>query len=99
METYYVYILSNTNHTVFYTGLTSDIERRVWEHQNKIYATAFTKKYNITKLLYYEVFHSKDDAYYREKQLKKFNRTKKFNIISAMNPNWIDLSINFLTKN
>ncbi len=88
--TYYVYILSNKHHTVFYTGFTDDIARRVWEHKNKIYK-GFTSKYNCDKLLYYEEFNNKEDALHREKQMKKYKRDWKFNLINSINPEWKDL--------
>jgi putative endonuclease len=90
MDKFYVYLLSNKHHTVFYTGFTDDLERRVYEHKNKL-LKSFTNKYNIDKLLYYEEFTSADDAKHREKQLKKYTREFKFNLINSMNPEWKDL--------
>jgi putative endonuclease len=90
MDKFYVYLLSNKHHTVFYTGFTDDLERRVYEHKNKL-LKSFTNKYNIDKLLYYEEFTTADDAKHREKQLKKYTREFKFNLINSMNPEWKDL--------
>lgn len=87
---YYVYIMTNKNNTVLYTGVTSDLKGRVWQHRAKLIA-GFTKKYNINKLVYYEVL---EDAYYaisREKQLKSGSRQKKLNLIDNMNKEWKDL--------
>lgn len=89
--TYYVYILSNKHHTVFYTGVTNNIARRTYQHKNKV-NKGFTSKYNCDQLLYYEEFSFIKDAIAREKQLKKFRREWKFELISRKNPEWIDLS-------
>jgi putative endonuclease len=75
-----VYILVNTHHTVFYTGVTVDLYSRVTEHKEKLYPFSFTAKYNVSKLVYYEVFHSIEGATAREKQLKKYFKTKKSSI-------------------
>jgi len=74
-----------------YIGVTNNLERRVLEHKNKL-NDGFTKKYGCTRLLYYERFDFIDEAIRREKQLKKWRREKKENLISDMNPEWIDLS-------
>lgn len=95
MEKFYVYLLSNKNHTVFYTGFTNDLFRRITEHKEKL-LPGFTKKYNIEKLLYYEVFASPDEAKHREKQLKKYTREFKYNLINSINPTWRDLYEDFL---
>ena len=90
---YYVYILSNSNHTVLYTGVTNDLERRCFEHKKKIHK-GFTKKYNIDQLLYYEVFESIDLAILREKQIKGYSREKKKGLISEFNSSWVNLFVN-----
>jgi Predicted endonuclease containing a URI domain len=69
MKQYYIYILTNQYHTVFYVGVTNNLIRRVYEHKNKL-VKGFTSKYNINKLVYYEVFSDVRDAIYREKQIK-----------------------------
>ncbi|MEQ8550085.1 MAG: GIY-YIG nuclease family protein [Cyclobacteriaceae bacterium] len=86
-----VYILTNAHHTVFYTGVTSDLIPRIYEHKNKVYPKSFTARYNIQKLIYFETFHSIEEAINREKQIKKYRREKKFNLINQLNPNWRDL--------
>ncbi|MFA0964055.1 GIY-YIG nuclease family protein [Roseivirga sp. BDSF3-8] len=90
METYYVYIISNVHHTVFYTGFTSDIFRRTSEHRNKI-RKSFTAKYNCCKLLYYEEFDNAADALHRERLVKRYKRAFTYNLINSMNPEWEDL--------
>jgi putative endonuclease len=86
-----VYLLTNTNHTVFYTGVTSDLLSRVTQHREKHYPTSFTSRYNIFKLVYFEVLPSVEEAIIREKQVKKYSRKKKFVLIEGMNPEWRDL--------
>jgi len=92
----YIYILTNNNHNILYTGVTSNLGNRVFEHRTGQYKTSFTHKYNVTKLLYYEEFVSIEDAIFREKQIKAGSRQKKLNLINGLNPEWKDLSDNFL---
>jgi len=87
---YYVYIMANRSRTL-YTGVTDDLVRRVYEHKNKL-IEGFTKKYNITKLVYYEVTNDVLVAIQREKQIKGWLRRKKITLVTAMNPEWKDLS-------
>ncbi len=87
---YYVYIAANKSNTVLYTGITNSIERRMWEHTNKMSAS-FTARYNICKLLYYEVFHKPAEAIAREKQIKGGSRKKKIDLITKKNPNYRNL--------
>ena len=87
---YYIYILSNETNTVIYTGVTNDLKRRVFEHKEK-FVEGFTKKYNISKLVYYEVCQDVMGAIYREKQLKGLSRLKKNKLIAQFNPYWQDL--------
>lgn len=87
----YIYLMANKNDTVIYVGVTSDLEKRVYEHKNKM-IDGFTKKYNVNKLVYYEVFDRIEDAIAREKQIKSGSRMKKLNLIKAMNPEFKDLS-------
>jgi putative endonuclease len=94
MQKFYVYLLSNKNHSVFYTGFTNDLFRRISEHKLKL-LSGFTKKYNIDKLLYFEEFAIADEAKHREKQLKKYTREFKFNLINSINPEWRDLYDDF----
>lgn len=91
MKQFYVYILGNWTGDVLYIGMTNNLERRVYEHKQKL-ASGFTQKYNIDKLLYYEVYEQAPDAIQREKQLKNWRREKKILLIEKSNPNWTDLS-------
>jgi len=87
---YYVYIMTNKNNRVLYTGITNDLKRRVYEHKEKFVA-GFTKKYNVSKLVYYEVFEDPENAILREKQIKAGSRQKKINLIETINKEWRDL--------
>ncbi len=91
---YYVYILTNSRHTVLYTGVTNDLQRRVWEHKNKT-GSAFTKRYNVHELVYYETGDDIKLAIAREKQIKAGSRQDKIDLINSLNPEWQDLSDNF----
>jgi len=82
--------MTNKKNKVLYTGVTNDLAKRVYEHKSKI-VDGFTKKYNLNKLVYYEVFEDAYNAIAREKQIKAGNRQKKINLISKMNPAWNDL--------
>jgi len=90
-KTYFVYIMTNQYNTVLYTGVTGDLLRRVYQHQNH-FVPSFTSKYHIHKLVYYEIFGEIDEAILREKQIKAGSRRKKLNLINTMNPDWKDLS-------
>ena len=87
---YYAYIMTNKRNTVLYTGVTNDLTRRVYEHKEKL-IEEFTGKYNITKLVYYEVFDDAESAISREKQIKAGSRQKKVDLINRMNRQWQDL--------
>ena len=87
---YYVYILSNWNNKVIYIGMTSNLERRIYEHRNKI-LPRFTSKYNVNKLVYFETVNDVTTAISREKEVKKWRREKKNTLIESMNPNWEEL--------
>jgi len=87
----YVYIMTNKRNTTFYTGVTSDFAGRVWAHKNKL-VEGFNKRYNINKLVYYEVFDDIKDAIAREKQIKAGSRKKKIDLIKSINPDFKDLS-------
>lgn len=87
---YYVYIATNQRNTVLYTGVTSNLIKRGFEHKTKPIAS-FTAKYNINKLVYYEIFDDVNDAIRREKQIKGGSRKKKIVLIQSMNPKWEDL--------
>ena len=87
---YYVYIMTNKHNNVVYTGITNNLKRRVYEHKEKLVG-GFTKKYNITKLVYYEVFDDPENAIFREKQIKAGSRQKKIDLINSLNRKWLDL--------
>ncbi|NCP04543.1 MAG: GIY-YIG nuclease family protein [Deltaproteobacteria bacterium] len=88
---YYVYLLTNKNDKVMYIGVTNNLERRVHEHKTKM-VPGFTEKYNVTKLVYFEETHDVRAAIAREKEIKKWRREKKNNLVVAVNPEWKDLS-------
>jgi len=90
MRQYYVYIMTNRSKTL-YTGVTNDIERRVYEHKQKL-VDGFTKRYNLTMLVYYETTDDVRSAIRREKQIKGWLRRKKVMLIESVNPEWRDLS-------
>lgn len=90
-----VYIMTNKYNTVLYTGVTSDLPRRVTEHKERKGRT-FTGRYLATKLVYYELTERIDDAIAREKQLKGGSRQRKIDLINSINPEWRDLSTDFL---
>jgi putative endonuclease len=94
MRQYYVYILTNKTNKVLYIGVTNNLVRRIFEHKNKS-VEGFTKKYNLSKLVYYEVTNDIYSALEREKQLKNWHRDWKINLINNFNPVWADLSENF----
>ncbi|QSE98563.1 GIY-YIG nuclease family protein [Fulvivirga lutea] len=86
-----IYILTNMNNTTLYVGVTSDLYSRLIEHKEKKYSTSFTSRYNLNKLVYFESFHSIEEAIDREKQLKGGSRKKKVDLIDSSNPDWRDL--------
>ena len=88
---YYIYILTNYEETTFYIGVTNNLARRIYEHQNKL-VEGFTSNYNLNKLVYYEMTENIESAILREKQLKKWHRQWKINMIKEFNPNLEDLS-------
>ena len=90
MSSYYIYIVTNSHNNVLYIGVTNDLTRRIYEHKNKI-QKGFTRKYNLNKLVYYEVYGDIKDAIAREKQIKGWKRQKKDELINFMNPLWNDL--------
>ncbi len=89
---YYVYILTNKNNTVLYTGVCHNLMRRIWEHKYKVNPKSFTARYNINKLVYYECFSDIKAAIAREKQIKGWLRIKKIALIESVNKEWKDLS-------
>jgi putative endonuclease len=93
MNQYYVYIMTNRSRTL-YTGVTNDLERRVYEHKEKL-LPGFTSKYNISNLVYFEMTEDVNTALRREKQIKGWLRVKKIALIESVNPKWEDLSFRF----
>ncbi len=89
-KTYFVYILTNKHHTVFYTGVTNNLGRRIYEHREKL-IEGFTEKYSVSKLLYYEEFEDINYAIEAEKRIKKYKRAWKWNLINSINPKHQDL--------
>ena len=90
-KTYYVYMLTNWNNRVIYLGVTNNLERRLYEHKNKL-VKGFTEKYNVNKLVYFEETQDISSAIPREKEIKKWRRDKKNELVKEINPNWEDLS-------
>lgn len=86
-----IYILTNKHNTTLYVGVTSDLYSRIMEHREKKYPRSFTAKYNINKLVYFELFHSIEEAIAREKQIKGGSRKKKVDLINSVNSKWADL--------
>lgn len=90
MKQYYVYLLASKRNGTLYIGVTNDLARRVWEHKNNI-IEGFTQKYNVHKLIYYEIAADVDIAITREKQMKKWRWQWKIELIEKSNPEWKDL--------
>ena len=88
---YYVNLLTNWNHRVMYVGFTNDLKRRIYEHQNKL-VKGFTEKYNVKKLVYFEETSDVISGLAREKEIKKWRREKKNDLVIRVNPEWDDLS-------
>lgn len=86
----YVYILASKKHGTLYIGVTSDLQKRIWQHKEKV-VVGFTQKYGVDKLVYYEIFDDMANAIMREKQMKKWNRDWKIKRIEETNPDWDDL--------
>ncbi len=89
-RSYFVYIMTNKNNTVLYTGVTNDLKRRIWQHKEKVF-DGFTKNYNATKLVWYELFDEVSSAIAREKQIKAGSRQRKIDLVNSLNKDWRDL--------
>ena len=89
---YYVYIITNWSNEVMYIGVTNNLKRRMLEHKNKL-VEGFTKTYNVKKLVYYECTSDVVSAIKREKQLKKWSRAKKNQLVESKNPDWIEIEV------
>ncbi len=92
---YFVYIATNARRTVLYTGVTNDLQRRIWQHRNGE-GSAFTKRYRINRLVLYEHFREIEAAIAREKEIKGKRRSVKEALITAQNPGWEDLAVSVL---
>jgi putative endonuclease len=90
MNQYWLYIMTNANNTTLYTGVTNNLQRRVWAHKNGT-GSKFTSKYKITKLVFYESFARIYDAIAAEKRVKAGSRARKITLIESINPQWHDL--------
>jgi len=90
-QSYYVYLLTNWNDKVMYIGVTNNLERRLYEHKHKL-VKGFAAKYNVNKLVYFEETSDVNSAIEREKEIKKWRREKKNNLVMSINPEWKDLS-------
>ena len=86
-----IYIMTNKHNTTLYVGVTADLHSRITDHREKIFPKSFTAKYNLDKIVYYELFHSIEEAIDREKQIKAGSRKKKEALINVLNPEWKDL--------
>ncbi len=91
---YSVYILSNKKNGTLYIGMTNNLDRRIFEHKNKL-IEGFSKKYDLNILVYFEVYQYVNDAILREKRLKNWNRQWKINLIEEDNPKWNDLALDW----
>lgn len=94
---YFIYLLTNWNNKLMYVGMTNNLERRIYEHRNKL-VDGYTKKYNIYKLVYFEETSDVMAAISREKEVKKWRREKKNDLVNAVNPGWKDLSVDWAGK-
>ena len=89
---YYVYILTNYSRTVLYTGMTNDLERRIFEHKQKLNPKSFSSKYQVSLLIWFETHNDVNEAIRREKLIKRWKRIWKIDLIEKENPKWVDLS-------
>ena len=94
-QRYFIYIITNKTNTTLYTGMTNNLIKRIWEHKQKK-VNGFSKKYNLTKLVYYELFEAPIEAIQREKQIKAGSRKKKERLIYSINPEYNDLYASLL---
>ena len=86
----YIYFMSNRYNKVLYVGITSNLIKKAWEHKKKV-VDGFTKRYNLNKLVYYEIYDDIETAINREKQIKSWPRKRKIELIHSLNPHWDDL--------
>ncbi|AEH01467.1 GIY-YIG nuclease family protein [Lacinutrix sp. 5H-3-7-4] len=88
---HYIYIITNKKDGVLYIGETKNLKKRIYQHKNKVHPTTFSARYNLDKLVYSEEFETKEEAKLREKQMKKWNRAWKIELIEEQNAKWLDL--------
>ena len=93
IKIWYVYIATNYTNSVFYTGITNDLKKRIWEHRQELDKKSFTSRYKIYKLIWFEEFTNPSEAITAEKKIKGLRREKKLNIIKRLNPNFKDLNM------
>jgi len=98
MKKSFVYFMTNKNNTIIYVGVTSNLEKRVYEHKMKLFG-GFSSKYNCNKLIYFEEFSDINYAISREKQLKAGNRKRKEELVNSLNSNWFDLAEDWILNN
>jgi putative endonuclease len=91
MKAYFVYMMTNRSRVVLYTGITNGLERRLWYHTHTS-SRSFVKRYKVDRLVYYETYYNVRDAIAREKEIKKWRREKKIELVRKLNPKWEDLS-------
>jgi putative endonuclease len=89
----FVYITTNINNSVLYTGVTSNLKERILQHKAKRYPGSFSAKYNVVRLVYFKSYETIGEAIKREKQIKSGSRNNKIALINEMNPEWVDLSL------
>ncbi|MDQ8004888.1 MAG: GIY-YIG nuclease family protein [Pedobacter sp.] len=87
----FIYIMTNKNKTTLYVGVTSDLRNRIYQHKAHLHPNAFTAKYNLDCCVYYETLFGIEEAIVREKEIKKWRREKKQELINRLNPQWLDL--------
>ena len=88
---WYVYIITNKPNGILYIGFTKGLKKRIYQHKNKVHPSTFSARYNLDKLIYFEYFETENEAKSREKQIKKWNREWKIELIEKENPYWKDL--------
>jgi len=98
MKTYYVYMMTNRSRVVLYTGVSNSLERRLWFHSNNNSKRSFTKRYKVDRLVYYESFDHPYDAISREKEIKRWRREKKNDLVRKLNPKWEDLGRRYILQ-
>ena len=86
-----VYIMTNVFNNIYYTGVTSELRNRIWEHKNNIFPKSFTSKYKCYKLVYFQFFPNIEEAIGEEKRIKGGSRQQKINLVKGLNPEWVDL--------